>query len=124
MGPEGPMAEARAGTRADTTPIDDPVLAEIVRRLIATYRPERIYLFGSRGRGEAGYDSDYDLMVVVPDDAPPALRRGAPAYAALWDLGVAADVLVWTRAAFDARLPLRASLPATVVLEGQLLHAA
>jgi Nucleotidyltransferase domain len=48
----------------------DPMLAEIVRSLIEAYQPERIYLFGSLARGEGGPDSDYDLMVVVPDDAP------------------------------------------------------
>ena len=31
----------------------DPVLDEIVRRLIEAYQPERIDLFGSRARGEA-----------------------------------------------------------------------
>jgi predicted nucleotidyltransferase len=50
---------------------DDPVLAEMVRRLVEVYRPERILLFGSIARGEAGPDSDYDLMVVVPDNTPP-----------------------------------------------------
>lgn len=48
----------------------DPVLAEIVRRLVEAYQPERIYLFGSVARGDAGPNSDYDLLVVVPDDAP------------------------------------------------------
>src|ERR1039458_1815733 len=40
----------------------DPLLGEIVRRLTDVYRPERIYLFGSTARGDAGPDSDYDLM--------------------------------------------------------------
>ncbi len=56
---------------------DDPMLVEIVRRLVAAYHPERICLFGSKARGEAGPDSDYDLMVVVPDSASPE-RRGQP----------------------------------------------
>jgi predicted nucleotidyltransferase len=50
---------------------NDPMLAEIVRRLVEAYHPERIYLFGSHARGEAGPDSDYDLMVVVSEKAPP-----------------------------------------------------
>jgi hypothetical protein len=29
----------------------DPVLAEVVRRLLEAYRPEYIYLFGSVARG-------------------------------------------------------------------------
>ena len=103
---------------------DDPALGEIVRRLAQAYRPERIYLFGSRARGEVTPDSDYDLLVVVPDDAPPERRRSRLAYEALRGTGVAADVLVWTCDAFDSRLSLRASLPATVVGEGRLVYAA
>lgn len=102
----------------------DAVLGELVRRLAEAYRPECIYLFGSVARGEAGRDSDYDLLVIVPDDAPPELKRSRRAYEALRGTGVAADVLVWTRGAFDRRKGARASLPATVVREGLLLHGA
>lgn len=103
---------------------DDPVLEEIVRRLAEAYRPERIFLFGSRARGERGPDSDYDLLVVVPDDVPPDRRRSRLAYEVLRGTGVAADVLVWTRDAFESRLPLRASLPAMVMAEGRLVYGA
>ncbi len=74
---------------------EDRVLAEIVRRLAEAYQPERIYLFGSKARGDAGPDSDYDLMVIVSDDAPPERRRSRLAYEVLWGTGAAADVLVW-----------------------------
>ena len=102
----------------------DTVLAEIVRRLVEAYQPERIYLFGSRARGEEGPDSDYDLMVIVTDDAPPPRRRSRLAYEVLRGTGTAADILVCTRSWFDARLHLRASFPSTIVREGRLLHAA
>lgn len=102
----------------------DRRLEEVVQRLVAAFEPERIYLFGSAARGESGPDSDYDLMVVVADDAPPARRRSRLAYEVLWGLGVAADVLVWTRTAFDTRAHLKASLPAVILREGRLLHAA
>lgn len=102
----------------------DPLLAEIVRRLVQVYHPERIYLFGSTARGDAGPDSDYDLMVVVPDESPPFLQDSARAYEALWDLPRSGDILVWTRTAFDCRLHLKASLPSTILREGKLVHAA
>ena len=102
----------------------DPVLGEIVRRLVEAYRPERVYLFGSKARGDAGPDSDYDLMLIVPDDAAPERRDSKRAYEVLWGTATAADVLVWTKTRFDCRLHLRASLPSTVVREGKLLHAA
>ena len=54
---------------------EDPVLADIVRRLVETFEPERIYLFGSKARGDEGPGSDYDLMVIVADSAPPERRR-------------------------------------------------
>ncbi len=110
------------GVNADQA--NDPVLEEIVRRLVDALRPERIYLFGSRARGDAGRDSDYDLMVVVPRLDGPAYKLAQRAHAVLWGLHVAADILVWSRDAFDARLHLQASFPATVVREGRLLHAA
>ena len=73
-------------------------------------------------RGDAGPDSDYDLMVVVRDDMPGPLRRPGVAYKALRGTGVAAGILVWTQDAFQSRLSLRASLPTTVVEEGTLLY--
>jgi predicted nucleotidyltransferase len=102
----------------------DPVLAEIVRRLIEAYQPQRIYLFGSKARNETGPDSDYDLLVLVPDEAPPERRSSRLAYQVLWGTGAAADVLVWPRGRFESRLHLPASLPATILREGKLLHAA
>lgn len=101
---------------------EDPALAEVVRRLKEAYEPLAIYLFGSRARGEAGPDSDYDLMVVVPDDAPPNRRRSHLAYECLWETGLAADVLVWTRGAFFSKVHLKASLPGTILREGHLLY--
>jgi predicted nucleotidyltransferase len=101
----------------------DPKLAEVVRRLVEAYRPERVYLFGSIARGEAGPDSDFDLLLVVPDDAQPERRRSRLAYEALRGTGTAVDVLVCTRSYFDARAHLKASLPGTVLREGRLLLA-
>jgi uncharacterized protein len=102
---------------------DDPTLAELVRRLRVAYQPDSMYLFGSRARGEPGPDSDYDLLLVVPDDALPERKQSQLAYEALRGTGVAADVLVCTRTWFDRRRDLRASLPGTVLREGRLLHA-
>lgn len=103
---------------------DDALLRTIIDRLVALYRPERIYPFGSIARGEGGPASDYDLTIVVPDSIPPQLRDRGLAYRALWRLGAAVDPLVWTRTEFDSRVHLRASLPSTVLREGKRLYAA
>jgi predicted nucleotidyltransferase len=93
-----------------------------VRRLVEAYHPERIYLFGSVARGDPDPDSDYDLLVIVPDDAPPERLRSRLAYQALRGTGAAADVLVWAKSSFERRARVVASLPATVMREGMLLY--
>ena len=47
-----------------------------VAKLIESYRPDAIYLFGSHARGTSGPGSDVDLLLVVEDGADRA-RRGA-----------------------------------------------
>lgn len=100
----------------------DPILAEMVSRLLESLDPQLIYLFGSKARGDSGDDSDYDLMVVVPNLTEPGYKLAQRAHGKLWGLRAAADILVWSMEDFDSRLHLRASLPATEVREGRLLY--
>ena len=46
---------------------DDPILARLRSALVALYgsRLDRVLLFGSRARGEAGPRSDYDVAVFL-----------------------------------------------------------
>jgi uncharacterized protein len=105
---------------------NDPALREIVQRLADAYHPLQIYLFGSKARGTAGPDSDYDLLIVMRDDAPPELRSSQLAYKSLWGIGVGSptDVLVCPDSWFRSRATVITSLPATVIREGRLLYAA
>jgi predicted nucleotidyltransferase len=114
---------SRYRTYVNVVAPSDTRLVDLVRRLVNAYRPERVYLFGSHARGDAGPDSDYDLLVVVGDDAAPERKSSRLAYEALRGTGTAADVLVCTSRWFDRRRGLKASLPGTVLREGRLLHA-
>ncbi len=51
------------------TPISDPILARFRAALDKLYggRVERVVLFGSRARGDAHLDSDYDVAVFLRD---------------------------------------------------------
>jgi len=73
-------------------------------------------------RGDAGPDSDFDIMVVVPDDAPSEQQDSGLGYRITWGVSLAKDILVWRKTEFDKRLHLKASLPSTVVREGKLLY--
>jgi predicted nucleotidyltransferase len=102
--------------------IEDPVLAEIVRRLVAELRPERIYLFGSRARGDAHPDSDYDMLVIVKERTGGGREMEQRAYGAMWGLRAPVEVVVMTADYFEWMLDAAASLPATVQREGRLLY--
>jgi predicted nucleotidyltransferase len=101
---------------------DDTVLEEATQRLVAVLRPSKVYLFGSRSRGDATVDSDYDFLVVVSSSDERPLRRAQKAYRALRGLGIAKDVIVTTSERFDRMKILEASLEHEVVTEGRLLY--
>lgn len=42
-----------------------PFLPEVVDRIVQKFHPVKIILFGSYARGEATFDSDVDLLVVL-----------------------------------------------------------
>jgi uncharacterized protein len=42
-------------------------IQKMVKRMVACCSPQRIILFGSYARGEAGEESDVDLLVLFPD---------------------------------------------------------
>ena len=106
-------AEALARNR-----LADGGLASLVARIKEELNPEQIWLFGSRARGDARADSDYDVFVVVPDDTPgektslvntSKLAREAP---------ISADVLAFRRHVFAAERDLIGTLSYTVAREG------
>lgn len=82
-----------AARRPDWT--TDDTLAEMIRRILAIGTPHKIVLFGSRARGDAHADSDYDLLLVEPSELP-RHKRAARYRRALTGLAGAKDILVWT----------------------------
>lgn len=53
----------------------EDVLGEIVEEIVHEVSPERIYVFGSRARGDARPDSDLDLLVVEQGEFGPERSR-------------------------------------------------
>jgi len=57
----------QVATRVDQLP---SILPQLVARIVEVLHPVQVWLFGSRARGEARADSDWDFMAILPDDAP------------------------------------------------------
>jgi uncharacterized protein len=82
-------------------PIDLAPAWPLLRRLLGEWAPERVQLFGSRARGDASPDSDWDILVVVPEASLVAADPLAP-WRLRRDSGVPADVVVYSSREFEA----------------------
>ncbi|MBM3500020.1 MAG: nucleotidyltransferase domain-containing protein [Armatimonadetes bacterium] len=90
-------------------------------RIVREFDPIRVILFGSHARGEAGRDSDVDLLVVLPkvDDQ----RRAAVAIRRLLaDLPVAKDIVVTTPEEIAARGDLVGTILRPALREGVVVY--
>ena len=72
--------------------LDQPVLDEIIRRIVEVAEPEKIVLFGSAARGEMGPHSDVDLLIVKA--GADALDLMSRIYRRLRGVGAAVDAIV------------------------------
>jgi uncharacterized protein len=77
----------------------EQLMADAIRATVDAVDPERIVLFGSRARGDAGPDSDLDLLVI--EQAPFSRARSRQQELkrirqALWGCPVPVDVLVYS----------------------------
>ncbi len=99
--------------------VSDPILQRIVHNLTSKMKLKRIYLFGSRARGDHGEDSDYDLVVVVGSSRQSKLQRSAMARTAIGSVGVAVDVVVLTEREFTEASQEYGTLAEIVSSEGR-----
>lgn len=103
--------------------IQESVVQDIARRLVSAFAPRRILLYGSRARGTAGPESDYDLLIVWRDENPPATRAAA-VRKVLADLDTPLDIAVVTPGEFERLRTRRLHIVAIADREGRVLHTA
>lgn len=102
--------------------LSEAMLNEITRRLVATYQPEQVVLFGSHAWGNPDENSDVDLLVVLSASDEPAYRRASAGYRSLFGVGVPCDVWVRTREEVLREAPLSTTLTHKIIREGRVLH--
>ena len=100
----------------------DEAIDEIVRRIVEAVHPDKIILFGSHARGEAGPDSDVDLLIVAPSDEPNYERTGR-LYSLLGGVGVSKDILWATPEELEYWRDARSHVFAVAQREGRVLYA-
>ena len=95
----------------------------MVDRLVERFSPNRVIVFGSLARGEAGPDSDIDLLVVMPLRGS-RRQTAVELLRALADFPVSTEVVVLTPEELEASRDLVGTIAYPAVREGRTLHAA
>ncbi|MBW0166741.1 MAG: nucleotidyltransferase domain-containing protein [Vulcanococcus sp.] len=99
-----------------------PAMAALIHQAIPG---SEVRLFGSRARGQAGPDSDIDLLITAPDSWLQSHHR-FEVLNALWDqlaqADVSLDLLLYSQSECEARCHWRSHVIGRAYREGKLLH--
>jgi predicted nucleotidyltransferase len=94
----------------------------MVKRIVREFKPELIILFGSHARGDAGPDSDVDLLVVLPL-AGSKREKQLEIRKALRGIPTPIDIVVSAPEEFEWRREIVGTIEYPAVREGKLLYA-
>lgn len=94
----------------------------MVARIVKRFHPDQIILFGSYARGDAGPDSDVDLLVVMPVEKSKR-EKAVEIRVELNGLRVPKDIIVSTPEEFAWRKEVVGTIEYPAVHEGKVLYA-
>jgi predicted nucleotidyltransferase len=97
------------------------IIGEMVRRVVERFQPERVILFGSHARGDAGPNSDVDLLVVFRD-AGHKRRKAVEIYRALAGMGLSKDVIVVNADEVERYRDVPGTIIRPALREGKVLY--
>ena len=117
----GDESEGR-GVRQMSDSTAQEKIEEMVRRIVERFHPEQVILFGSYARGQAGPDSDVDLLVVMPVSGS---KRDLQLQVrlAVNDIRLPKDIIVVTPDQVERQRDIPGTIIRPAFLEGKVLYA-
>ncbi len=103
--------------------INQEVIDEVKKRLVKTYNPLAIYLFGSYAWGTPNEESDLDLLIIIEKSEEKSYDRPVSGHRALFGLCISKDIIIYTKAEFDRHCIDTTTLCHTIEKNGKLLYA-
>jgi predicted nucleotidyltransferase len=97
-------------------------ILQMVRRIVSQFHPEKIILFGSHARGDAGPDSDVDLLIVMPFSGSKREKQ-VEIRLALSSIRIPKDIMVTTPEEFLWRKEVPGTIERPAAREGKILYA-
>ena len=102
--------------------IADSIPGPLLDQVVSVFHPRRIILFGSRAKGKARADSDYDLVVVLDDDVPNDQLSSRKRYEAHRGFSSPVDILPCRESVLTERARAIGSFAHTVLTEGVVVY--
>lgn len=100
---------------------DEQILEQAICRIRDGFQPDRLILFGSRARGEALPDSDFDFVVLF--DRPIAIHEtAAKIRLRLRDLPASFDILVRNKTEWERWAQVPVALQHRIAAEGKTVY--
>jgi predicted nucleotidyltransferase len=99
----------------------DKEIQSITKQLIEKYGPEKIILFGSAARREAGPDSDADFLIIkkqTPYYGSDRIRELSP----IIERNIPVDFLIYRPEEFEKRLAMGDPFLKAILKEGKVLY--
>ena len=106
----------------DFPKVTESLLAQMVRKIVEAFHPEKVILFGSHAWGTPKQDSDVDILVIMESDLSFA-HRSAEVSLACRPKGLAVDFLVKTPTEVAHRLNIRDPFLKRILDGGKVLYA-
>lgn len=98
-------------------------IEEVKQRLIKTYDPLAIYIFGSYAWGHPTEDSDLDLLVVVDQYKHDRYQDLIEGHKSLIGMDLSKDILLYTKEQFEESVVDTLSLCYKVFKDGNKIFA-
>ncbi len=102
--------------------ISETTIEEAIKRLVDTYQPSVIYLFGSYAWGEPHGESDLDFMLIVAENTPFTFELRRKGNRALAGIGFSVDFLFNTPTTFKERAEHLSSLEYKIKKDGKIVY--
>lgn len=103
--------------------INKKTIEEVKRRLVKTYNPIAIYIFGSYAWGKPTEDSDLDVLIIIDKSDDKSYIRPISGHKALLGLCISKDLIIYTKDEFEKKSKDKTTLSYKIKNDGALIYA-
>jgi predicted nucleotidyltransferase len=97
-------------------------IEEIVKKIVDSFKPKKIILFGSYAYGRPSRESDLDLLI-IKDSHLPRYKRAREIRKHLWGISdIPKDIIVYTQEEIDDWKGVDEAFITSIVKKGKVLY--